>query len=429
LLICICQTFQGADKMPQYSDDLFLGPAQTYMGTGLRNYSTTAIGGTGGSSSTTLTITSVGFGAPIVVGMYVDGSSVTDGTYITALGTGTGGAGTYTLNQAINIANTTALTLHDLEPFDNPSPMSIGVGPLGRIYVWDVVPQAALASNIAASQTPAAAGSLTLTAGTSVKSVTTNAGSTALNLDVPRGVSVTTSTAAASTLSGVAIANTSGGITFTSQSGLVTGQRLTISGTLGGTGSITGYTNPTTYILTAVTSTSATLTTTAGAAVVTTAGTPTGLTYTLGVAPVTVTVSGFDVYGQAMSEAITSSAAVSTAVNGLKAFYLVTSVSVSGATGTALTVGTTNVLGCPVRVANIAYVASVKSNNALAQDGGSFIAADTATATTTTGDVRGTYTPATASNGIVRTVVGILLPAIAVGPNATRVGALGVTQA
>jgi len=415
--------------MPQYSDDLFLGPAQTYMGTGIRPYTTTATGGTGGSSSTTLTVTAVGFGAPIVVGMYLDGTSVTDGTYIQAFGTGNGGTGTYTLNQAINIANTTALTLHGNVAFDNPSPMSIGVGPLGRIYVWDVVPQAAVANNIAASQTPAAAGALTLTAGTSVKSVTTTSGATALSLDVPRGVSVTTSTAAASTLSGVAIANTSGGITFTSQAGLVTGQRLTISGTLGGTGSITGYTNPTTYILTAVTSTSATLTTTAGAAVVTTAGTPTGLTYTLGVAPVTVTVSGFDFYGQAMSEAITSSAAVSTAVNGLKAFYLVTSVSVSGATGTALTVGTTNVLGIPVRVSNVAYVASVKSNNTLAQDAGTFVAADTATATTTTGDVRGTYTPATASNGIVRTVMGILLPGIAVGPNAIRVGALGVTQA
>jgi hypothetical protein len=415
--------------MPQFSDDLFLGPAETYMGTGLRNYSTTATGGTGGSSSSTLTVTAVGFGAPITVGMFVDGTSVTDGTYITAFGTGTGGVGTYTLNQAINVANTTALTLHDLELFDNPSPMSLGIGPLGRIYVWDVVPQAAVANNIATAQTPTTAGSLTLTAGTNVKSVTTTYGASAFSLDVPRGVRVTTATAAVATLSSVVIANTSGGITFTSQAGLVTGQRLTISGTLGGTGTITGYTDPTTYILTAVTSTSATLTTTAGAAVVTTAGTPTGLTYTLGVAPVTVTVSGFDVYGQAMSEAITSSAAVSTAVSGLKAFYLITSVTVSGATGTALTVGTTNVLGCPVRVANIAYVASVKSNNVLAQDGGTFIAADTNTATTTTGDVRGTYLPATASNGIVRTVVGILLPAIAVGPNATRVGALGVTQA
>ena len=296
------------------------------------------------------------------------------------------------------------------------------------VHAWDVTPQAAVANNIAASQTPAAAGSLTLTAGTSVKSVTTTSGTSALALDMPRGVRVTTATAAVATLSTVVIAGTGGQITFASQAGLVTGQRLTISGTLGGTGTITGYTDPTTYILTAVTATSATLTTTAGAAVVTTAGTPTGLTYTLGVAPVTVTVTGFDVYGQAMSEAITSSAAVSTAVNGLKAFYLITSVTVSGATGTALTVGTTNVLGIPVRVTNVAYVASVKSNNTLAQDAGTFVAADTNTATTTTGDVRGTYTPATASNGIVRTVMGVLLPAIAVGPNATRIGALGVNQ-
>ena len=414
--------------MPQFSDDLFLGPAQTYMGTGLRNYSTTATGGTGGTSSSTLTITSLGVGAPIVVGMFVDGTSVTDGTFITAFGTGNGGIGTYTLNQAINVANTTALTLHDLEPFDNPAPMSLGIGPLGRIYVFDVAPQALIANNIAASQTPAAAGNLTLTAGTSVRSVIRPEGTTVLQVDVPRALSVTTATAAVATLSTVVIAGTGGQITFASQAGLVTGQRLTISGTLGGTGTITGYTNPTTYILTAVTATSATLTTTAGAAVVTTAGTPTGLTYTLGVAPVTVTVTGFDLYGQPMSEAITSSAAVSTAVNGKKAFLQVTSVSVSGATGTALTVGTTDILGLPVRVFNVAYIASVKSNNTLAQDAGTFVAADTNTATTTTGDVRGTYVPATASNGIVRTVMGILLPGIAVGPNATRVGAVGVNQ-
>jgi hypothetical protein len=414
--------------MPQFSDDLFLGSAQTYMGTGLRPSATTATGGTGGASSSTLTVTAVGFGAPIALGMFVDGTSVTDGTYITAFGTGSGGVGTYTLNQAINIANTTALTFHDNEFFDNPSPMSLGVGPLGRIYVWDVIPQAAVANNIAASQTPAAAGSLTLTAGTSVKSITTSAGNAALALDTPRVVSVTTATAAASTLSGVAIANTSGGITFTSQAGLVTGQRLTISGTLGGTGSITGYTNPTTYVLTAVTATSATLTTTAGAAVVTTAGTPTGLTYTLGVAPVTVTVTGIDYYNQAMSEAITSSAAVSTAVNGLKAFYIITSVTVSGATGTALTVGTTDALGIPLRVTDGGYICHVGWNGSFAIDGGSLVAAATATATTTTGDVRGTFDPSSAADGIKRLVVGIMLPAIAVGPNATRIGALGVNQ-
>ena len=327
--------------MPQFSDDLFLGPAQTYMGTGLRPYSTTAIGGSGSVSSSTLTVTSVGFGAPIALGMYVDGTSVADGTYITAFGTGTGGAGTYTLNQNINVANTTALTLHGNVPFENPAPMDLGIGPLGRIYVWDVVPQAPVANNLATAQSPTSA--FTLTAGTSVKAVTLNNGSIGYALDVPRALVITI-----------------------------------------GAGTITNR---------------------------------------------NITISGFDYYGQAMSEVIATGTTQSTTVSGLKAFYIVTSITTSGAVGGTVAVGTTDVLGIPVRVANVAYVASVKSNNTLAQDAGTFVAADTATATTSTGDVRGTYDPATVSNGIVRTVMGILLPAIAVGPNATRVGALGVTQA
>jgi hypothetical protein len=115
-------------------------------------------------------------------------------------------------------------------------------------------------------------------------------------------------------------------------------------------------------------------------------------------------------------------------VSGKKAFYIVTSITTTGAVGGTVAVGTTDLLGIPVRVTNVAYVTSVKSNSTLAQDAGSFVAADTATATTTTGDVRGTYAPATASNGIVRTVMTIALPGIAVGPNATRIGALGVNQ-
>ena len=179
-------------------------------------------------------------------------------------------------------------------------------------------------------------------------------------MDYPRAVSVTTGTAAATTLSGVAIANTTGGITFTSQAGLVSGQYLTISGTLGGTGTITGYANPTTYILTAVTATSATLTTTAGAAVVTTAGTPTGLTYTLGVLSSVVTISGFDYYGQPMSEIIQTGFAVSTTTSGRKAFFQVSSVAFSGATATAVTVDTTKVMGLPAKVIDPAYVLTAK---------------------------------------------------------------------
>jgi hypothetical protein len=78
---------------------------------------------------------------------------------------------------------------------------------------------------------------------------------------------------------------------------------------------------------------------------------------------------------------------------------------------------------------NVAYVSSVRWDSTLAADAGTFVAAVTTAATTTSGDVRGTYVPSSATNGTKRLVMGVLLPAIAVGPNSTRTGALGVTQA
>ena len=83
-------------------------------------------------------------------------------------------------------------------------------------------------------------------------------------------------------ITGVQITGTAGGFSCTAAS-LSVGQLLTISGTFGGTGSITGYANPTTYRI-SVTNGSTTFTlvnNTTGAALTTTAGTPTGLTYTL----------------------------------------------------------------------------------------------------------------------------------------------------
>lgn len=94
------------------------------------------------------------------------------------------------------------------------------------------------------------------------------------------------------TLSGVQITGTAGQFSCTAATQtLVVGQTITISGTYGGTGSISGYTNPTTYYIIATNgSTTFTLSTTAtGTGVTTTAGTPTGLTYA--VANTTMTVS------------------------------------------------------------------------------------------------------------------------------------------
>jgi hypothetical protein len=94
------------------------------------------------------------------------------------------------------------------------------------------------------------------------------------------------------TLTGVAITGTAGQFSCTAAPfALAIGQSLTISGTFGGTGSITGYTNPTTYYIIATNgSTTFTLSATSGGtAITTTAGTPTGLTYKY--APTTLNVT------------------------------------------------------------------------------------------------------------------------------------------
>ena len=61
---------------------------------------------TGSVASNILTVTAVTSGA-LAVGSYITGSGITVGTYITALGTGTGGAGTYTLNQSMSTGSIT----------------------------------------------------------------------------------------------------------------------------------------------------------------------------------------------------------------------------------------------------------------------------------------------------------------------------------
>jgi|Laugresubdmm15sn_1035100.scaffolds.fasta_scaffold02207_2 hypothetical protein len=85
-------------------------------------------------------------------------------------------------------------------------------------------------------------------------------------------------------LAGVAISGTGGQFTCTATT-LAAGDRIRITGTLGGTGTISGYATGSIYTVSAVTGTSPnvtafTLTGEDGTAVTSTAGTPTGLTYT-----------------------------------------------------------------------------------------------------------------------------------------------------
>lgn len=224
---------------------------------------------------------------------------------------------------------------------EGSSPQYRGVGPVGRLFVYDIVPDAAATANLAALQVLAAAGNLVLAAGAGVTQVELSNGQVAYQFDVPRAVSLTSA------------ANESG---------------------------------------------------------------------------VNFTVSGYDIYGQPMTEVIVGPDADT--VSGKKAFYQVTQIATSAAVASNTSAGSSDVLGLPVAVPDAGYLARVGWNSALAADAGAFVKADTTNpATNATGDVRGTYKPSSATDGAKRLVVGILLGDTQCGPNATRQGAFGVTQA
>ena len=224
----------------------------------------------------------------------------------------------------------------------NTGAVSTGIGPLGRVYVYDIVPAAINASNVAGVQTPTGGtATITLTGGTAgTTGVTASNGLAAVQLDVPRTLRYTSG-------------GSDPGITFTA--------------------------------------------------------------------------TGFDVYGQAMSETVTGANA-GTAV-GAKAFYQITGIAQSGSVASTIQCGTGDIFGLPFVALNAVYIQGVQWNSTLAKDTGTFVAAVTTAATKTSGDVRGTYKPsATNSNGTIRLVVSQAISAAQVGTAATRTAVLGVTQ-
>lgn len=114
-------------------------------------------------------------------------------------------------------------------------------------------------------------------------------------------------------------------------------------------------------------------------------------------------VSGYDIYGVPMTETITCAAGANTA-NGKKAFKYIASVTPQFTDAQNYSVGTTNLFGLPIR-ADYAGELLVNYNATLATAITTFVAADTATATATTGDVRGTIGVASATDGTKRLIV------------------------
>jgi hypothetical protein len=319
----------------------------------------------------------------------------------------------------------------------NPSPMDLGFGPMGRVYLYDTVPVAVSTTAILASTTSTGAttysGTQLSATSTAATRVTRSDGTIVLQLDYPRALT-----------------------------------------TVGAVGVTTG----------------------------------------------SMTITGFDYYGQPMSEIIAYVA--STTTSGRKAFFQVASCTFSAASAAGVSVGTTKVFGLPAKFTDLTYLVGVNTNNTLARDTGTALQglgggttfystqavsaltiaapgvftvaysppsgtlvsftgslgslvgvalnttyywvnassttgsiattqanylANTRVTTTgsytanalnlvpssvsapTTPDVRGTYAPSTTPDGTQRLVIALGMTAIQVGPNATRAGLLGSDQA
>jgi hypothetical protein len=138
-----------------------------------------------------------------------------------------------------------------------------------------------------------------------------------------------------------------------------------------------------------------------------------------------ITINGYDIYGVPMSEVIAAPAGAST-VNGKKAFKYISSVVPAFTDAHNYSVGTTDIYGFPLRSDNFGDVAINYNAAAITANTGYVAAVTTSPATTTTGDVRGTYALQSAADGSKRLVVRqFITPANMSSVN----GLFGVTQA
>jgi len=221
-----------------------------------------------------------------------------------------------------------------LNSYAGPGAVFAGVGPLGRVYIFDIVPAAKSATAVCAAQAVAAAGNATINGASATGGVAT--------FDYARTVNVDSTNAGDTTQ--------------------------------------------------------------------------------------TVTVTGTDYWGQAQTETIALNGL--TLVAGQKSFKTITAVAVSALLAGNLTVGNEDVFGLPYRVTDAGYLLRTGWAGAVADDAGTFAAADTTSpATATTNDVRGTYAPSSAADGSRRLVLALGLTGLQAGPNATQTGAVGVTPA
>ncbi len=134
----------------------------------------------------------------------------------------------------------------------------------------------------------------------------------------------------------------------------------------------------------------------------------------------TATVYGTDYWGVPLRETIAFNGAAT--VNGKKAFKTVTRIAISAALAGSGSAGTTDIIGLRLRSDSRNYLLTAY-NGAHVTTGTYVAAVTTSPATATTGDVRGTFVPASATDGAK-----ILTFWMFVTDPDTRAGLYGVAQ-
>ena len=138
-----------------------------------------------------------------------------------------------------------------------------------------------------------------------------------------------------------------------------------------------------------------------------------------------ITISGYDIYGVPMSEVIAAPASATT-VNGKKAFKYISSVVPAFTDAHNYSVGTTDIYGFPIRSDFFGDVVINYNATGITANTGYVAAVTTSPATTTTGDVRGTYALQSAADASKRLLTRQFLTPANIG---SITGLFGVTQA
>ena len=150
-------------------------------------------------------------------------------------------------------------------------------------------------------------------------------------------------------------------------------------------------------------------------------------THSSSIVAMTVVITGEDEYGEALVEKLTIAATgTSAADNGIKAFKSVSTIAITAAAdaeANTLNVGFGDVLGLPFRLSGEYDVLASYADATEELASATVVAAVTTTATSTTGDVRGTVLPNTATDGSVNFRVWMKVNGVA-----TDAEAYGVTQ-